>query len=79
MIMGLRRPIIDHRTADQILQDMTPEERTEFEKECQNQIVTPEEHAQLIETLKTRPASINFDTYEDMGKFIKDVRASKYD
>lgn len=57
---------------------MTPEEQRKFEEKCQKQLNQTGD-LNLIDILKTWPASINFDTYEDMNKFLEEVRADKYD
>lgn len=79
LIMKLRKPVIDKKEPPlNFLQQMTSEERRKFEEKCQKQLNQTGD-LDLIDILKTRPASINFDTYEDMNKFLEEVRADKYD
>lgn len=75
--MGLRKPIVDNRTAEQILQDMTQKERRQFEKDCEYQI-TQQEHLKLLESIKADP-SANFDVYGDRNEFLRQLMAGEFD
>lgn len=75
--MGLRKPIVDNRTAEQILQDMTQKERRQFEKDCEYQI-TQQEHLELLESIKADP-SANFDVYGDRNEFLRQLMAGEFD
>lgn len=75
--MGLRKPIVDNRTAEQILQDMTQKEQRQFEKDCEYQI-TRQEHLELLESIKADP-SADFDVYGDRNEFLRQLMAGEFD
>ena len=76
--MGLRKRVFDERTADEIYEQMTPEEREQFDKECEERLRDTYD-SDMIETLKKNPSYVNFDTDMDMHEFLENIRAGKYD
>ncbi len=75
--MGLRKLNIDRRTADQILQDMTPEEREQFERDCEEQLKCTH-NGELLESIKADP-SANFEVYGDREDFLRRLKAGEFD
>ena len=75
--MGLRKRVFDERTADEIYEQMTSEEREKFNKKCEEQLKHTHDN-DMIEALKKDP-SINFDTYTDRKEFLRRVMAGEYD
>lgn len=76
--MGLRKRVFDERTADEIYEQMTPEEREQFDKMCEEQLKHTHDN-DMIEALKKNPTYIDFDTDMDMEEFLKRVMAGEYD
>ena len=74
--MGLRKLNIDRRTADQILQDMTPEEREQFERDCEEQLKCTH-NGELLESIKADP-SANLKSME-IEKILRRLKAGEFD